>query len=187
MQVLIQPLTPASLPALLAFFEGEAFSDNPTWASCYCQCFHEDHRVVRWHERTAAQNRALAIERGNAGTMRGHVAIVDGAVVGWCNAAPRALLHALDEEPHGDVAGTGCIVCFVVAPSLRGQGIAKALLEAACAGLRGQGLKFVEANPRTGGVTAAQAHYGPLGMYLGAGFVVDRGSDDGSVWVRKPL
>ena len=30
-------------------------------------------------------------------------------------------------------------------------------------------------------------HYGPLAMYLAAGFAVERGSDDGSVWVRKAL
>ena len=187
MQPDIQPLAPATLPGLLAFFDGDAFSDNPKWASCYCQCFYEDHRVVTWSERTASQNRTIAIQRAGAGTMQGWVAIVDGAVVGWCNAAPRALLHALDEEPIADAAATGCILCFLVAPSLRGQGIARALLNAACDGLRDQGLRVVEANPRTGSVSAAQNHYGPLAMYLAAGFAVDRDSDDGSVWVRRPL
>ena len=98
MQPRIQPLAPATLPDLLAFFDGDAFSDNPKWASCYCQCFYEDHRVVKWSERTAAQNRTIAIERGNAGTMQGWLAYVDGAVVGWCNAAPR-LLHGSTRSP----------------------------------------------------------------------------------------
>jgi GNAT superfamily N-acetyltransferase len=187
MQPTLQPLSPATLPDLLAFFDGDAFSDNPKWASCYCQCFYEDHRVVTWSERTAEQNRTIAIRRGNAGAMKGTLAVVDGQVVGWCNAAPRALLHALDEEPLAEAATIGCILCFLVAPALRGQGVATALLHAACDGLRAQGMKIVEANPRTGTNSASANHYGPLAMYLAAGFVVDRESDDGSVWVRKSL
>ena len=187
MQPTFVPLTPAILPDLLAFFEGEAFSDNPTWASCYCQCFYEDHRVVKWPERSATQNRTIAIQRGSTGAMQGVLAMLDRQVVGWCNAAPRALLHALDEEPVADAADIGCIVCFLVAPAHRGQGVATALLQAACDGLRGQGLKQVEANPRTGTLSAAQNHYGPLAMYLAAGFAIDRDSGDGSVWVRKAL
>ncbi len=187
MQPILQPLTPATLPALLAFFDGDAFSDNPKWASCYCQCFYEDHRVVKWSERGAAQNRTIAIQRGNAGAMQGVLASLDGKVVGWCNAAPRALLHALDEEPIADASDIGCILCFLVSPAHRGRGVARALLDAACDGLRAQGLKLVEANPRTGALNAAQNHYGPLAMYLAAGFAAVRDSDDGSVWVRKAL
>jgi GNAT superfamily N-acetyltransferase len=187
MQHAVRPLSPTTLPELLAFFDGEAFSDNPKWASCYCQCFYEDHRVVTWSERSAEQNRACAVQRCDAGAMQGCLAYVDDRVVGWCNAAPRALPHALDEEPIAQADATGCILCFLVAPSLRGQGIAKSLLQAACDGLAAQGLKFVEANPRTGTASPAANHYGPLAMYLAAGFAIDRDSDDGSVWVRKPL
>jgi GNAT superfamily N-acetyltransferase len=78
-------------------------------------------------------------------------------------------------------------MCFLVAPNARGQGIAKALLDAASDGLRAQGLKRLEANPRTGEVSPAQNHYGPLNMYLAAGFSVHRTDPDGSVWVSKPL
>jgi GNAT superfamily N-acetyltransferase len=187
MQPAVRPLSPAAVPDLLAFFDCEAFSDNPKWASCYCQCFYEDHRVVTWSERSAAQNRACAVQRCHAGAMQGWLACVDDRVVGWCNAAPRALLHALDAEPIAHARETGCILCFLVSPALRRHGIAKALLQAACDGLAAQGLKFVEANPRTGTASPAANHYGPLAMYLAAGFEVDRDSDDGSVWVRKPL
>ena len=187
MAVTLQPLSPATLPDLLAFFDAEAFSDNPKWASCYCQCFYEDHRVVKWSERSGEQNRDCAIRRCEAGAMRGHLAYIGDKVVGWCNAAPRALLHALDEEPIAQADATGCILCFLVAPALRGQGIASALLRAACDGLAAQGLKFVEANPRTGTASPAANHFGPPAMYLAAGFAIDRDSDDGSVWVRRAL
>ncbi len=61
------------------------------------------------------------------------------------------------------------------------------LLDAACEHLRRQGLQSVEANPRTGGTGAAENHFGPLRMYLAAGFTVRRTDEDGSVWVTKEL
>ncbi len=100
---------------------------------------------------------------------------------------PCCLLHALDGEPTDDAEQLGAIVCFLVEPSHRGQGVARRLLDAACEGLRAQGLKVVEANPRTGSKSAAENHFGPLSMYLAAGFSLHREDDDGSVYVRRAL
>jgi GNAT superfamily N-acetyltransferase len=183
----IKALSPELQQDFLRFFDGTAFSDNPRWASCYCQCFYEDHSVVKWSERTAPQNRSLACERIERGEMQGYLAYCDGTPVGWCNAAPRTLLHALDDEPTDDAEKVGAIMCFLVEPSHRGRGVARALLEAACNGLRAQGLRIAEANPRTASVSAAENHFGPLSMYLSAGFTVHREDDDGSVYVRRML
>jgi GNAT superfamily N-acetyltransferase len=180
-------LSPGLLPDFLAFFDGTAFSDNPKWSSCYCQCFYEDHSVVKWAERTAPQNRARACERIEGRLMQGWLAYADGVPVGWCNAAPRPLLRALDDEPIADAEQVGAIVCFLVEPSQRGRGIARQLLDAACEGLRKQGLRFAEANPRTDSTSAAENHFGPLGLYLSAGFSVHREDEDGSVYVRRAL
>lgn len=183
----IRPLSPDRLPDFLSFFEGDAFSDNPQWSSCYCQCYYEDHSCVIWRDRTAAQNRAFACERAANGRMQGYLAYVGGRVAGWCNAAPRHLLRALDEEPTPDAELVGAIVCFLVAPRFRGQGVSSSLLAAACEGLRSQGLRIAEANPRPDATSAADNHFGPLAMYLAAGFVVHRTDSDGSVYVRKQL
>ena len=69
--VQVRTLSPELLPDFLKFFDGSAFSDNPKWASCYCQCFYEDHSVVKWSARTAPQNRALARERIQKHLMQG--------------------------------------------------------------------------------------------------------------------
>lgn len=183
----VKALTPELQPDFLRFFDGTAFSDNPRWSSCYCQCFYEDHSVVKWSERTAQQNRALACARIQDQSMQGYLAYSDGTPVGWCNAAPRDLLHALDDEPIPDSRHVGTILCFLVEPSHRGRGVARRLLEAACDGLREQGLLVAEANPRTAPASAAENHFGPLKMYLSAGFAVHREDDDGSVWVRRSL
>jgi GNAT superfamily N-acetyltransferase len=183
----IRALCPELQPDFLAFFDGTAFADNPKWSSCYCQCFYEDHSVVKWAERTAPQNRARACERIEGWLMQGYLACADGTPVGWCNAAPRRLLRALDDEPIPDAEQVGAIVCFLVEPSQRGRGVARQLLDAACDGLRRQGLRFAEGNPRTESTSASQNHYGPLSMYLSAGFSVHREDEDGSVYVRRAL
>src|SRR5689334_20808635 len=59
----IHALSPERLADFLAFFDGEAFSDNPAWSSCYCQCFYEDHSKVHWPGRTAVENRECAVQR----------------------------------------------------------------------------------------------------------------------------
>ena len=89
----------------------------------------------------------------------------EGRVVGWCNAAPRELLLALDAEPIANPQQVGAIVCFLVAPSAGGRGVATALLNAACQYLSAQGLRAVEANPRPGAKGAAENHFGPLGPH----------------------
>ena len=185
--VQVRALTPALRPDFLTFFDGTAFSDNPKWSSCYCQCFYEDHRVVKWSARTAPENRARACERIDGALMQGYLAYLDGAPVGWCSAAPRTLLHALDDEPIPDAEQVGTIICFLVEPSHRGRGVARQLLEAACDGLRQQGLRVAEGHPRTQSDSAAANHFGPLSLYLSAGFSVYREDGDGSVTVRRAL
>ena len=185
--IIIKALSPELKQDFLRFFDGTAFSDNPKWSSCYCQCFYEDHSVVKWSERTAPQNRSLACERIESQAMQGYLAYSDGSPVGWCNAAPRALLHALDDEPTPDAEHVGAIICFLVEPSHRGRGVARQLLEAACEGLRSQGLRIAEANPRTASTSAEENHFGPLNLYLSAGFTVHREDEDGSVYVRRTL
>lgn len=183
----VRPLSADRLADFLEFFDGDAFSDNAKWSSCYCQCYYEDHSRVVWKDRTAVVNRAYACDRAANGRMQGYLAYSDSRVVGWCNAAPRHLLRALDDEPTPDAAVIGAIICFLVAPEFRGRGISSSLLTAACDGLRSQGLRIAEANPRPNATGAAENHFGPLGMYLSAGFVVHRTDSDGSVYVRKQL
>lgn len=54
-------------------------------------------------------------------------------------------------------------------------------------GLRAQGMRIAEAKPMKDAKTPAANHYGPLALYLSAGFSVVREDDDGNVFVRKAL
>jgi GNAT superfamily N-acetyltransferase len=92
---------------------------------------------------------------------------ISGRPSSWLvQCSPARVAHVLDAEPIPHPEQVGTILCFVVAPRIRGQGVATALLNAACQHLTAQGLRFVEANPRTNAKGAAENHFGFLGMYL---------------------
>lgn len=183
----IRRLTPDLKEDFLQYFEGAAFADNPKWKSCFCQFLYVDHSVVNWSARSADENRAAACERIACRRMQGLLAYRGGQVVGWCNAAPRVLLDSFADEPIPDAELVGQITCFVVARDHRRTGVARALLDEACAMLREQGLEVAEANPSRGAATDAENHFGPLSLYLSSGFSVVKERDDGLVVVRRAL
>lgn len=185
--VAVRPLTPALLGDYLAFFDAKAFPDNPRWAFCYCYFPYHDPERTEWQNRTGPENREAISACVHGGTAQGYLAYDGTEVVGWCNAAPRRLYPMLNDPPLPDSETLGSIFCFIVAPTHRGRGIAKALLAAACEGLRAQGMRSAEAKPMKDAKTPAANHYGPLALYLSAGFSVVREDDDGNVFVRKAL
>lgn len=184
----IKTLSPALVRDYLSFFDHVAFADNPKWQYCYCNFLHFDHSQGRFSETKPEANRAAVEKRICAGGMHGYLAFDGVKAIGWCQAAARVTIAALGDEPdpEGVAAQTGSIVCFVIAKAHRRQGLAGRLLEAACEGFRAQGLQFAEAYPRAGISDDGQNHYGPLTMYLKAGFAPLRESD-GTTVVRKRL
>jgi ribosomal protein S18 acetylase RimI-like enzyme len=174
MTIDIQPLTPDRLPGLASLFEQ---GGDPKW--CWCTWFR--FRGRDFTNSTGEQNRgdfeaattALAPERAP-----GLVAYRDGMVVGWTSLGPRGdfdrltharVLAALDDTP------VWSIVCFVVGRQARGQGIGRALLDAAIEYAREHGATTLEAYPvdtEARRITSANAAGGTLRMFLAAGFEV---------------
>jgi GNAT superfamily N-acetyltransferase len=176
MDIEIRSLSPELLDDYLDYFDHTAFTDNPDWAGCYCYFYLVDSQQD-WETRTAEQNRRSVSDLIAGGRMHGYLAYVDGKVAGWCHAGPKGYFPALianEELVEDDMAQTGSIVCFNVAPAQRRRGIAAALLEAACQGLSGLGLKAAEAYPSLEPSTDAASYHGPLQMYLRAGFEIHR-------------
>lgn len=184
----IRALKPELSGDFLRFFDRDAFMDNPDWSGCYCLFY--QFTGDNWDAAAPEQNRATKEDLIRRGEAHGYLAYLDGAPVGWCHAAPRATLPGLDRVPEfqcdDDPARIGAIVCFVVAAPYRGQGLARRLLDAACAGLRAQGFAIAEAYPAKRETSDARDYHGRLAMYISAGFALQRESERFAI-VRKAL
>lgn len=186
----IRPLTPAASDDYVSYFDKDAFCDNPAWASCYCISYNIDMEPVDFEERSAARNRDEKVATIRRGDATGVLAYSRGKTVGWCNAGPRGSFPLLDRYPEfaaDDRETAGAIVCFVIAPPYRGQGLARQLLDGACDLLRELGLKTVYAYPPKRASNDAGAYHGKLSMYLAAGFAETGAATPRYVVVGKSL
>ncbi|HET9416242.1 MAG TPA: GNAT family N-acetyltransferase [Candidatus Limnocylindria bacterium] len=175
----IVPLTAERMPDLAGLF-GQG--GDPRW--CWCSFFRV--RSLDFRHSTPASNRRV-LERALGDTAAegrapGLVAYRDGAAVGWVSVGPREdyerlrhsrVLAPVDERP------VWSIVCFVVARAARGQGVARALLDAAIAYAAEHGATLLEGYPvdtdGTRRIPAASAYKGTVSMFESAGFeVVER-------------
>lgn len=106
----------------------------------------------------------------------------DGEPVGWCNIGPRAeitrlarsrLIRPVDDLP------VWSIVCLVVRPGRRRQGVTAALIEGAVAYAAARGAPAVEAYPvdPPGRMDTTMAFVGTKSMFERAGFQL-RGTTD---------
>jgi GNAT superfamily N-acetyltransferase len=175
--VTICELTPELIDDYLSFFDGDAFSDNPDWAMCYCAFHHFPGTLSDWQKVTGQDTRSLISDLIRQGKPHGLLAYFEGRVVGWCNAAPRDMLPNITrfgQMQLDEADRVGAIACFVIARPHRRRGIARQLLDAACEMFRRQGLTTAEAYPGKGARSQAENYPGPLDMYLSAGFRVIR-------------
>jgi ribosomal protein S18 acetylase RimI-like enzyme len=183
-EITIAEMSPARQEDYLAFFDRDAFADNPPWASCYCYFHFAAHDRQYWKDRMAEQNRSAIIDRIQRAEVRGYLAYADGKPIGWCNADLPTNYSTLETAPPPQPVGA--IVCFIVAKAYRGLGVASRLLDAACAGLAGRGIEVVDAYARKDTEDEAANHHGPLAMYLDTGFV-PVGENGPLVTVRKSV
>ncbi|MDQ6618550.1 MAG: GNAT family N-acetyltransferase [Pseudomonadota bacterium] len=173
----IAPLTPSLRDDYLRFFDherGVAFADNAEWAKCYCHYYHVP-KAIDFSTFDATANRIAMSARIEVGEMEGYLAYAGQDVVGWVNAQP---LHKLPhcwarlgvEPPASELplAELAAIVCFVIAPSWRRRGVARALLEGTLASMAARGIRRVYAFPFRVDANdhAPTAHYhGPEALF----------------------
>jgi ribosomal protein S18 acetylase RimI-like enzyme len=189
----IAPLTARTWDALVELFrEG----GDPRW--CWCQFWRL--RSKDFGALKVPQLRERLHDQAASKQPPGLVAFDGDRAVGWVSLGPRPdferivrskVIPSIDDRP------VWSIVCFAVSSTARGQGVARALLDAALDHARSKGAEALEAYPvRLGGAKAIHpdaAFTGTLPMFEQAGFsvVADRASDPSSshqrVVVRKSL
>jgi ribosomal protein S18 acetylase RimI-like enzyme len=186
MEITIKPLTPDLLNDYLSFFDNITFKENPDWSSCYCFSYHFIGTKKQWNR---ANNRSSAINFINDRKMTGYLAYSDNKPIGWCNANNRLNYQRLLKyyDLIDNPADRACsIVCFLIHPAYRRQGIAQKILDQICKDYCSQDYDYIEAYPGKGDLSCEGHYRGPLGLYQKNGFELKKEYADYYV-VRKKL
>jgi len=184
MQILIRSLTPDLINDYLNFFDNVAFTDHPEWSQCYCIHFHWR---PEWDSEPPVKNRDRVISHINDGSIRGYLAYAGGNAIGWCSADDRrayAGLAGRENDLNDADKKIKAVVCFLVAPDMRGKGVATELLARACADAEREGFDFIEVYPPVGGCDMYAAHHGTVALYEKFGFVVHERTEGDCVMRR---
>ncbi len=169
---------------------------DPDAPACWCLSLRLPNAELR--ELAGAERPARLRRYAEEGTPPGVVAYVDGEPAGWCSVSPRERHHRLTHSrtiPTVDDVPVWSIVCLVVRPGHRRQGLGSRLLEGAIAYARERGAPALEAYPIDPGgerVSSAFAYVGTTGLFEAVGFerVVQTSSRSGGKprWLmRLPL
>jgi GNAT superfamily N-acetyltransferase len=179
--VTIRPLSSDLMPDLGRVLRGG-------WgAGCWClyprlteSCF----KTMAGEGSMSDRRRAAMAALASGARSPGLLAFAGDEPAGWVAIAPRseyARIVASRATPPVDDLPVWVIPCITVRKSMRGRGIALALIEAAVGFAREQGARAVEAYPRAGEarVSDASAYFGTEPMFRRAGFEVVRRPPEG--------
>ena len=175
MKLTVRPLTPGRWSDLETLFNARGCS---LARGCWCMYYRRSGAPGPLPPgMTRAQaHRADLKALVDGGSPPGLIGYQDKVPVGWVSLGPRdeyaklrrsPVMKAVDDQP------VWSIVCFVVPPAYRGQGVARALLDGAIAYAGKRGAKLVEAYPvdRSGRSDDDTMWFGAKSMYDEAGFV----------------
>lgn len=177
----ILPLTPARWPDLEALFESKGCSIA---RGCWCMYYRESGKQAVPTGGTLQQLRKQRLHAlAAADPPAGLLAYEGDTPVGWVTLGPREHYAKLQRSPvmkPVDDQPVWSVVCFVVPPSQRHRGVARALLAGAVKHARAHGARLLEAYPVDKSERGADdwLWHGAKSMYDKAGF--------GEVARRKP-
>jgi ribosomal protein S18 acetylase RimI-like enzyme len=186
MSIIIKPLTSDLLKDYLSFFDNITFSEHPDWSICYCFSYHFIGTKEHWNKE---ENRSSVIKYINEKKMSGYLAYSGNEPVGWCNANNRLsyerLLkyYNLIDNREDKVCS---IVCFLIHPDYRRQGIAQKIITQICTDYSTQNYDYIEAYPGKGELSCESNYMGPLDLYKKFNFKIEKEFDDYFV-IRKLL
>jgi ribosomal protein S18 acetylase RimI-like enzyme len=144
----LRPLTPGRWKDLETLFASKGCSIP---RGCWCMFYRETGKTVAPPGRTIAEDRKAKLKAlCNAGPPPGLIAYAGRKPVGWVTLGPRTDFARLQRSPimkPVDDAPVWSIVCFVVPPEFRHQGVAHSLLRGAIDYAAKRGARILEAYP----------------------------------------
>lgn len=178
MNIEIKPLSKDIRDDYLAFFDNMFFDENPDRLKCYCYDYHFLGDVETC---TRDMSRSAVIELINENNLRGYLVFENDKPIGWCNANNRnnyqRLLRDYDyvDNPDDKVCS---IVCFLIHPDYRGQGIARQILERIIEDYSDTDYDYFEAYPKKAEASCEGNFKGPLALYEQYDFKVNKEYDN---------
>lgn len=196
MNIEIKKLAPYHAEEYVNFFDTTPHDDCDPENTCYCVSWcSDDHRTMTVYP-NREERRAMALEYVKSGKLQGYLAYADGRIVGWCNANTRSeclncggwlfTMPQVSELGMNNNEKVKSIYCFMVAPEMKRQGIAKRLLEYVCQDAAESGFDYVEAYPQKEISDERMFFMGFEDMYKEMGFKISAETRDKFV-MRKRL
>ena len=170
----LAPLTPERWGDFEAIFNAKGCSIA---RGCWCMAYRVSGSAPRPPPGVtfSERNRRALKSRVDAGEFIGLIGYRGRRPAGWISFGPREAYRRLEKSPvmkAVDDTPVWSIICFVVPGELRGQGIARALLDGAIAHAKRQRVKMLEAYPvdRVGPARDDSLWFGVKSMFDEAGF-----------------
>ena len=181
----IKPLSKNLKDDYLFLFDNMIHKENPDWSKSYCNDYHFLGDVETF---TREASREMIIKRINENELRGYLVYYDDKPVGWCNANNRSnyqrLLRDYDviDNPDDKVCS---IVCFLIHPDYRRQGIARQILDKIIMDYSNKDYDYFEAYPKKEELSCEGNFKGPLELYKRYDFKINKEYDDYYVMRKK--
>lgn len=181
-------------PELWTDFE-TLFGDNGACGGCWCQSWRVPKHGRAWEmikgspAKTATKNLILS------GEMTGLLAYDGPKCIGWCSYGPRSVFPRIETAKaykRDDTDKVWSVNCFFIDKAYRGQGLSKAMLEAALKFLKKRHVVSVEGYPvpltKDGNrLPPAFTWTGPLKIFEDSGFEIVQRLSYSRPLVRKTL
>ena len=184
MNIEIKPLTKDLQDDYLFLFDNMVHKENPDWSTCYCNDYHFLGDVETC---TRDISRPLIINRINEGELQGYLVFKNETAIGWCNANNRLNYQRLlrDYELIDNLGDKVCsVVCFLIHPDYRRQGLSQKILERIIADYSTMDYDYIESYPRKGESNESNFK-GPIELYNRNDFKVHKENDEYYVMRRK--
>lgn len=183
----IKPLSPELAMTFTEYLSNLDFGHAPHWATCFCRFYHTGCSGEEWQNRTGEENRLEALEEIKAGNMKGYLAFDGEKCIGWCNANHIGQYIRLENYVKHIVENQriGCVICFVIHPEYRNQGVARLLLKQAVEDFKAQCFDGVLAIPVEINDAPEKLYRGTINMYREFGFEKLEQHDNASIMLLK--